>query len=283
MERYRKILAAVDGSDSSKNAFRQACKIARSDKSWLAAITAIPLYADQFDVLSMKEKVSKALRDEGERILSEIKKIAEEEDVVAKPVLKEGSALNMIIDTAEEGNYDLIVMGRRGITHVERALVGSVAASVIGHSKRDILIVPRNTSLGWKNILLATDGSKYSKIAAEKAIELAGSYHSRLKAVSIVDVTDEFQSEAPDAVEALIKKARQLVDDVKKKANGLNVETLVKEGEAYEVITNVAKESRSDVIVMGSHGRTGVKRLLMGNVAGKVIGYAPCPVLVVKG
>ena len=160
--------------------------------------------------------------------------------------------------------------------------MGSVTAGVIAHSSRDVLVIPKDTTLGWENILLPTDGSKYSAISSNKAIELAKSYGSNLTAVSIVDVTDEFYTEAPDAVEELIRKAKQFVEDIQKRANGLNINTLVQEGETYEVITDLAREFMSNVIVMGSHGRTGVKRFLIGNVAEKVIGYAPCPVLIAK-
>jgi nucleotide-binding universal stress UspA family protein len=59
-------------------------------------------------------------------------------------------------------------------------------------------------------------------------------------------------------------------------------ESFIGEGEAYEAVVKVAKEQAVDVIVLGSHGRTGLRRLLMGSVTEKVIGYAPCPVLVVK-
>lgn len=59
--------------------------------------------------------------------------------------------------------------------------------------------------------------------------------------------------------------------------------TFVGEGEAFEVITKLSRKESIDVIIMGSHGRTGLKRLLMGSGTEKVIGYAPCPVLVVKG
>ncbi len=285
MGRYRKILVAVDGSDSSNNAFRQACKIARQDASWITVITTIPLYQDQFEVLSIKEKVSKTLREDGEKILSEIKEVASEEDAFIRPILEEGSPVNTIIDTAEEGNFDLIVVGRHGKTQLERALVGSVTARVIGHSQRDVLVVPKGAAVGWEKILLSTDGSKYSKAATEKAIDLAKSYGGQLEAVSVVDVTEEFHTEAPGAVEELVRKAKGFVDYVKKKAEteGIKTETLVREGETFKVITDLSKEYNSDVIVMGSHGRTGMKRLLMGSVTEKVIGYALCPVLVVKG
>jgi len=284
MGRYRKILVAVDGSVSSKNAFIQACKIARDDKSWVTVITTIPLYHDQFEVLSIKENVSKALREEGEKILSEIKMIADKEDAFIKLKLEEGSPFDTIIDIADEGNFDLIVMGRHGKARIEKALVGSVTARVIGYSQRDVLVVPMDTSIGWKNIFLPTDGSRYNKAATEKAIDVAKSYGGQLKVVSVVDVTEEFHTEAPGAVEELVKKAKEFVDEVKEKAEALGVKTegFVREGESYKVITDLSKEYNSNVIVMGSHGRTGIRRLLMGSVTEKVIGYAPCPVLVVK-
>ncbi len=284
MGRYRKILVAVDGSDSGKNAFIQACKIARDDKSWITVITTIPLYQDQFEVLSTKEKVSKTLRDEGEKILFEIKTIADKEDAYIKLRLEEGSPFDTIIDIADEGNFDLIVMGRHGKASIEKALVGSVTARVIGYSQRDVLVVPMGASIGWTNIFLPTDGSKYNKAAIEKAIDLAKSYEGWLKVISVVDVTEEFHTEAPGAVEELVKKAKKFANDVREKAEeqGINTETFVREGESFKVITELSKQYNSNVIVMGSHGRTGIRRLLMGSVTAGVIGHATCPVLVVK-
>ncbi|MBI5640452.1 MAG: universal stress protein [Nitrospirae bacterium] len=285
MERYRKILVAVDGSESGKNAFRQSCKIARRDNSWITVITAIPPYQDQFQMLSIKEKVSRALREEGEKILSELKKIADEEDVFIRPVLDEGSPVDSILDLAEENNFDLIVMGRRGKGRLEKALVGSVTARVIGHSRRDVLVVPKDTAVKWDTLVTPTDGSRFSKVSTDKAIGLAKSYGGQIKAVSIVDVTEEFQTQAPDAVEDLVKQARAYADEVGKRAEeqGVKAESFVREGESYKVITDLAGQLGADMIIMGSHGRTGVKRLFMGSVTERVIGHAPCPVLVVKG
>jgi nucleotide-binding universal stress UspA family protein len=285
MGRYRRILVAVDGSESSKNAFRQACRIALEDKSWLTVITTIPSYEDLFQMPSIQEKVSIALRAEGEKIVAEIKEIAAEEDTYIKTLLEEGTPFDTIIDTAEEGNYDLIVMGRLGMKRIEKALVGSVTARVIGNSQRDVLVFPLNTKIGWNNIMLATDGSKYSISATDKAIDIAHSYGGEVRAVSVVDVTEEFQTEAPEAVDRLVAGAKGFVEEVRKKAEtqGVRIEPLVREGETYKVITELAKKFASDIIVMGSHGRTGIKRLLMGSVTEKVLGYAPCPVLVIRG
>lgn len=285
MGRYRRILVAVDGSESSKNAFRQACRIALEDKSWLTVITTIPSYEDLFQMPSIQEKVSIALRAEGEKIVTEIEEIAAEENAFIKTLLEEGTPFDTIVDTAEEGNYDLIVMGRLGRKRIEKALVGSVTARVIGNSQRDVLVFPLNAKIGWNNIMLATDGSKYSLSATDKAIDIAQSYGGDIKAVSVVDVTEEFQTEAPEAVDRLVAGAKGFVEEVKKKAEtqGVRLEPFVREGETYRVITDFAKKFASDVIVMGSHGRTGIKRLLMGSVTEKVLGHAPCPVLVIRG
>ncbi len=285
MGRYRRILVAVDGSESSKNAFRQACRIAFMDRSWLTVITTIPPYEDLFQIPSIQEKVSRALREEGEKVLAGIGKIAKEEDAYIKTVLEEGTPFHAIVDTAEEGNYDLIVMGSHGTKPIERALVGSVTARVIGTSQRDILVFPLGAAIGWGSIMLATDGSRYSRLATERAIDIAKDHNSNVQAVSVVDVTEEFQAQAPEAVEKLVEKARGYVDEVKQRAAtvGVEIEALVREGNSYKVITDLSKKYKSEVIIMGSHGRTGVKRLLMGSVTEKVIGYAPCPVLVVRG
>lgn len=144
--------------------------------------------------------------------------------------------------------------------------------------------MPGGTTVEWENILLATDGSKDSEIAANKAIDFAKSYGGNLKVISVVDVPSEFYGEAHGIVEDLIKKAKTYSENVKKQAEapGIKTETFIREREAYQAITDIAKEQNINTIVMGSHGRTGLKRLLMGSVTEKVIGYSPCPVLVVK-
>ncbi|MEW6587059.1 MAG: universal stress protein [Nitrospirota bacterium] len=85
-------------------------------------------------------------------------------------------------------------------------------------------------------------------------------------------------------INPLTAKAKSIVEEIKERAELMRVkaEGLVKEGEPHEVITSAAKESEAGIIVMGSHGRTGLKRLLMGSVAERVLGYAPCPVLIVR-
>ncbi|MBI4690875.1 MAG: universal stress protein [Nitrospirae bacterium] len=283
MGRYKKILVAFDGSESSKNALLQAFKLANDEECWITVVSVIPPYTGDLDLVAVGN-IMRSLRKPCEDALAEAEKIAKAERVLIKTVCEEGEIYERIVDLSDAENCDVIVMGQRGLGRLERAFVGSVTARVIGHSQRDVLVVPKNTVIGWKKILFATDGSKYSNAAMEKAIDFAKSYGGELKAISVVDVPAEFYAEAPKVVEDLTAKAKEFVANVKKKAEVSNIKTttFIGEGDAYKVITDLAGNEKADIIVMGSHGRTGLRRLLMGSVAEKVIGYAPCPVLVVK-
>ncbi len=282
MGKYRKILVAFDGSESSKNALRQAIKLANTEKCWIKVLSVIPAYEGEMEL--WVRGVKDALRKPGEKMLSEAMEIAKSEGALIMTSLEEGEAYERIIDTADGENCDLIVMGSRGMRLIESTLVGSVTARVIGYTHRDVLVVPKDTTIGWRNILIATDGSKYSKATTERAIEFAKSYEGDLMVISVVDVTDEFMAQAPGLVEEMVKKAKGIVESVKKKAEASNIksENFVREGETYKVIVELAKKENADVIFMGSHGRTGPKRLLMGSVTERVIGHSPCPVLVVR-
>lgn len=283
MARYRKILVAFDGSDSSRNALLQAIKLAKTEKSWIKVVAVVPEYDGDIELIGVSN-IQDVITGPGEKLLAQARDISASEGASIITNLEQGEAYDRIVDVASAENCDIIVMGRRGHSRLERALMGGVTARVIGLTDRDVLVVARDANVGWKNILLPTDGSRFCASAVERAIDFAKSYGGDLTAVSVVDVTEEFHTQAPEAVERLVKKARAVLEEVRKKAEaaGVKVETSVREGEVYEVITGLAREKGANVIVMGSHGRTGLKRLLMGSVTEKVIGHAPCPVLVTR-
>jgi nucleotide-binding universal stress UspA family protein len=283
MAKYRKILVAVDGSESGKNALRQAFRLAVDEKCWITVTSVIPPYEGEVETVGIKD-IRATLRKPCDDAIAEAEKIAKSERMLVKTVCEEGEVYERIVDLADAENCNIIVMGRRGLGDIQRMLVGSVTARVIGFSQRDVLVVPEKSMVGWKKIVLATDGSKYSALAAERAVSFAESYGGELLVISVVDVPAEFHAEAPEAVEKMVAKAKQFTADVKKQAEaaGVKAKTFVKEAEAYEAITGLAKEQGASMIVVGSYGRTGLRRLLMGSVTEKVIGHAPCPVLVVK-
>ncbi len=283
MGKYKKILVAIDGSESGRNALLQAFRFAVDEKCWITVTSVVPPYDGEVETVGVRD-IRAALRKPCEDALLDARKYAEQERALIKTVCMEGETHERIVDLADAENCDLIIMGRRGLRPVERMLVGRVTARVIGHSQRDVLVVPNNTTVGWKTIVLATDGSRFSALAAERAIAFAKSYGGELKVLSVVDVPTELYAEAPQAVDDLIRQAKAYVGTVKRQAEeaGVKAETFVGEAEAYQAVNNLAVEQKADMIIIGSHGRTGLRRLLMGSVAETVIGYAPCPVMVVK-
>ena len=135
----------------------------------------------------------------------------------------------------------------------------------------------------YKNIILAYDGSKHSNKALQEAIRIAKISGGKLLILSIVDVTDEFESQAPGLTEKMTEKLKKQVQKAAEKAAAENIQVReeVRVGDASEMIVEVAGKKKCDLIIMGSHGKTGLKRLLMGSVTSRVIGHAPCKVLVI--
>ncbi|MCL6472203.1 MAG: universal stress protein [Firmicutes bacterium] len=285
MKRVRNILllVAIDGSESSKNALRQSIRFARDHHCGVTAVTVIPSYEGDIDLIGVRN-IREAFKEPGEKVLEEARKIATQEGVEIYTFLEEGNIHEAIIDVAQSRDCDLIVMGRRGLTGIERVLMGSVTARVIGYSPIDVLVMPEKSVIKWGKILLAVDGSKYSDVAASRAITFAQTYGRTLDILSVVDVPPEAYGEAPDFVDKMVEKAREIAETVENTAKvaKISATSFVRDGDAPEKILDLAKKLESDVIVMGSHGHTGLKRLLMGSVTERVIGHAPCPVLVVK-
>lgn len=136
-----------------------------------------------------------------------------------------------------------------------------------------------------KTILLGTDGSEFSRSATEAAISLAARCSSRLLAVNVLEVSGIFVVEAAGLVkkeEARVKE--NVLAPVQKMASraGVGFEAIVKIGEeAWRPIASEARKQGAELIVLGRRGRTDLARLTMGSVTARVIGNAPCDVLVV--
>lgn len=135
-----------------------------------------------------------------------------------------------------------------------------------------------------EKVLVALDGSVYSEYAIDQAISLGDQCNSTIYLINVIDLYPEQMAVAPELTEKLSSEARQLLDAGKKKVEKANLacETIVRMGgHVHDLIIEEAKERDIDLIVMGTHGKTGLKGLFIGSVAQKVIGHAPCPVLVV--
>ncbi len=137
---------------------------------------------------------------------------------------------------------------------------------------------------GFEKLLIATDGSEFSKAAINEAINIAKACSSKLFVLSVIEINPEYEAIAPGIVEKAEKEMRKHLDSVKSKAvkEGIECEIIIHQGEEpYQYIIDEAAKRKVNAIIMGSHGRTGLKRLMMGSVTARVIGHAPCQVLVV--
>jgi nucleotide-binding universal stress UspA family protein len=150
--------------------------------------------------------------------------------------------------------------------------MGQVAAKVIGHAPCKVLVVPRAARIECRNILVATDGSEHSTAAASEAIGIAKRCGSNIIAVSAMHSEEESEG-AKANVNKVIEMAQK---------EGIPVEALTPIGRSYDVIVETAGGRGVDLIVMGTYGKTGLKKLFMGSSTEKVIGHTSCAVLVVR-
>jgi len=135
-------------------------------------------------------------------------------------------------------------------------------------------------------ILIPTDGSEYTKAAIHKGIHLAKLCNAKVTAMYVVDQTSfvnfPMDSTIVNVYSLLEKEGNDALDYVKDKGNAIGVEvtTMMEEGSPVKKIVEASKNN--DVIVMGTLGRTGMSKLLLGSVAERVVRHAYCPVLVVR-
>jgi len=139
-------------------------------------------------------------------------------------------------------------------------------------------------------ILVAIDGSDISMKAADYAIALAKNTNAEILAVNVLDLSSIFKILPRDTKEQLIKIGRQdadrMLDTVidMAKQNGIKIKTEIIESSisVADAITNYARKKAIDLVVVGTRGRSGMSKTLLGSVASKVVTYSPCPVLVVR-
>jgi nucleotide-binding universal stress UspA family protein len=144
-----------------------------------------------------------------------------------------------------------------------------------------------------KNILLTTDFSKLSLTAAKYAVDLSLQYNAKLHLLYVLEKTppilaihslDLSEEKIVKTIEDEAKKSMQeTVGKVKKEAgnNKIEIESVITKGIDYQEITKYAENNKIDVIVIATHGTTGILHTLLGSVAEKVIRYSKCPVLVI--
>ena len=279
MSTYSHILAAVDGSLPSQHALEQ---VLRLPDCRISAAAVVPPPPEGFREVG--PELEARLRSPYERALASCQKWAAARGISVETLLGKGEPYEILSALARDHGCDLVVIGKRGQELPPGAQMGRVTERVIGYCPTDVLVVPVRGSLSLSRLLLPVDGSRFSRQAVTRALSLAAESSSTLLVVSVLDAPPGFMTEAPEVAQDLLTNLEDLVTGVAQKAaeRSVTCQTRVAVGSAYRLIVDLAAEWEAGLIIMGSHGRTGLKRLLMGSVTERVVGQAPCPVLVVK-
>jgi nucleotide-binding universal stress UspA family protein len=270
LERLERLLIATDGSEYSEGAVREGINLAKTCGSKLFVISVIEVNPE-FEALApgLAEKEEK---QRGEH-LKAVKARAEKEGVDCEIILyRGGEPYESIVDEAAKNKVGMIVMGRYGRSGIARVMMGSTTAKVIGYTLCRVMVIPKEAKLTFDKILIATDGSMHSEFAANEAITIAKRSGSTLIVLSVAK-KDENLPAAKESVDAVKKVAEK---------EGIKVKTIIRKGIPHEVIVKTAAQENVGLIVVGSHGRTGITKMLMGSVTERVIGHAESAVMVWK-
>jgi nucleotide-binding universal stress UspA family protein len=300
----RVILVAVDFSETSKRVLPWAFRLAREQDArlhLLHAVTPVPVLPEQFD---LPADLPEQLRTGAETKLKELAESAGSEDLEITWSAEYGQPSETIAAAVERRKADLVVLGTRGLTGLEHLLLGSTAERVLRLVDCPVFNIhpkDREAEGPLTKVLVPTDFSDGANDAIQAALEILplGGYpaqdQTRGKASLILLnvhhapggygiygpggalALQAYNESAEDLLGAELERlARPL------RARGVNVEVCLRQGYPSEVIVHEAAEQEVDVIVMGTHGRSGLGRLVLGSTTERVVQHAGCPVLTVR-
>ncbi|MGB0218446.1 universal stress protein [Sinimarinibacterium flocculans] len=200
------------------------------------------------------------------------------------------SAAPAVLRCARKQNADLLVIGTHARRGLERVLLGSEAAAIVRDAACPVLVVGIDHAYpagGYTSILAAVDFSDVSAAALRTAAGLARTHGAALQVMHVLEPLPPLMHPAPPPLsmneyfEQRLAAARQETGNLSAAAGvPEGTEPIVREGVAHECIVSQARTTGVDLIALGTHGRHGVSRLLLGSVAERVLRTAPCAVLV---
>jgi nucleotide-binding universal stress UspA family protein len=246
--------------------------------------SAVTSYATP-DVLSSSELVLDSLERQGQELLVQATACAADASVPQVSILKWGNVPETIIQTAMEESCDLIVLGARSVTGLKRLMVGSTSNAVAAKAQQPVLVVKQSPPPVlevpfWQRVLVATGGSPWSDVAVEHTLELARQQHLN---VDILHV-DSTRPRQRDALHLATTEGKNILALAEAHAitAGVTFQLQLAYGNVVEAILDTARRQHSDLIILGSRGLTGWKRLMLGSISNAVAAKSSLPVLIVK-
>ena len=268
---YDRILTPTDGSDVSV----------------VAAETAFAL-ARRFDaVVHVVHVLEDGDPGRGERLVAAVDEVAADVDVRTETAVLDDppQVHDAIVDYVGEHEVDCVVMGTHGEAHPDRRVLGSVAERTIREAPVPVMTVNEGAALAstFDTVLVPTDGSEGAMAAAVHAVDVAAEADATIHVVHVVSSTiaDDLAGTV-DPLEERGRRALEAVVDVARESNVASVEASLLTGVPHRAISEYAATQDVDLVVMGTHGRSGVSRHFLGSVTERVARRVDVPVVAVS-
>jgi nucleotide-binding universal stress UspA family protein len=297
-----RILLATDGSASSEQARALVAAVPWPAGSAIRIVSVVPNGANiAMDWSPDHPNVQEIDRYRDPLVRSRAVALADAEadlslahpDVLVERFLLRGRAASLIVQEARDFNADLIVVGNRGHGSIESMLLGSVSAEVVNHAPCAVLVA-RSPELG--PVVFADDGSPSARVAASVFEHLPVPRETTITVLTVADdgfpyetaVTPALYNEAMAQYQESKGEAAREAHEVtatgaaRFEQLGFRTNAVVQTGDPAMRIVTYAQEHRTGLIVLGTRGNTGLRRLLLGSVARNVLLHAPCSVLIVR-
>jgi nucleotide-binding universal stress UspA family protein len=299
---FRKILVAVDGSVPSSAALDFALGRARVHGSELVIAYAFDRGAIAARACGPYGSIDaaplvRAVEEEANAVLASASARAAQANIQSRSILLDGPATSQLLKCAREQSVDAIVVGTHGRSGLSRLAFGSVAEGVLRASGVPTFVIPEDTMVAvalrsnlvgaaLRSILVAADGSDASVDATRYGLEVAAAERAEIVFCSVVDPNVERWSRTdygydPDYFIAEMKReAATLLEHLLENAriHEVPARALLRCGKACDEILAAADDVASDLVVVGTHARTGLGRFFLGSVAESVLRRSVVPV-----
>ncbi len=282
-------LLAVDGSDNSYEAVRALKFLRRADQLTLLHVVDAPRPAYPMMVPEVAQELyaqlERSMKEDGDRLLTRIQSLLPSHSGSVTKRLEVGSPAEVIVTTAESRHVDLIVMGARGLGPVKERLFGSVSHRVTNFASCAKLIV-KGPLRDLKQVLLPLQGQSDAETALRFLQKQPFEQPVNVTLLTVLPPTRPpwpVDNTAAEKLEAqALQHAREFVEDVATQLRALGHTTRSTSvlGTPSTMILHEAEKLKTDLIMVGSRGRQGITRFVLGSVCHAVLHQAQCPVLV---
>jgi nucleotide-binding universal stress UspA family protein len=293
-----KILVPTDFSDASEEAIRLGRDIAKHDGAVLALSHAIPeiwdvpdrsahpwLLGDFADAQEIERRATEALAQKAAEIAKD--------GVQVETYIDGGEPHAAIVRRAEQLAASLVVVGSHGRTGLSRMVLGSVAEKVVRYAHSPVLVARKSPTDG--PVVTGTDLSEAARLGVREAARLAAARKSELIVLHVVDLG--WMGRSPFAVdtaalsaavgksEGMKEAERRLSEEIALATKDIDVKITrdVSVGDPAAVLVRWAEDSNARLVVVSTHGRTGLSRALLGSVAERVVRLSHTSVLAFRG